>query len=52
MTEKQRKHIAKIIERELGFTNGWRIDDKSYTEHCRITVKKIERYLKNNKQKE
>ena len=45
MTDKQKKHIAKIIERELGFTNGWSINEKSYTEYCLIAAKKIDRYL-------
>lgn len=46
MTDKQQKHIAKIIERELGFTNGWSISDKSYTEHCLKAAKKIAAYLR------
>lgn len=46
MTDKQNKHIAKIIERELGFTNGWSIDDKAYTEHCLKAAKKIDNYLR------
>lgn len=43
--EKQLKHIAKIIEKELSFTNGWCISDERYTSICLETSKKIQHYL-------
>ena len=26
--------IAELIEDKLAYTNGWRIDETTYTEHC------------------
>lgn len=45
MTETQLKHIAKIIEKELGFTNGWSIADEEYAKHCLGAAKKIKAYM-------
>lgn len=28
------KKIARRIERELGYTNGWKIEEEKYDEHC------------------
>lgn len=49
MTEEQQKHVAKIIEKKLSFTNGWSISDKTYTEICIETAKKIAVYLNKSK---
>lgn len=46
ITDNQQKTIAIIIERELGFTNGWSISDKAYTEHCNKAAKRIKTYLR------
>lgn len=46
ITEKQQRHIANIIQSELGFTNGWWIDEKSYDEHCQKAAKRIRTYLR------
>jgi len=46
MTE---KNIAKLIEKELGFTNGWSISEDRYEELCLEIAKQI---AKNYKRKE
>ena len=45
MTDKQKQHIAKIINSELGFTNGWSIGDKEYDEHCLKAANRIDSYI-------
>lgn len=45
MTDKQLEHIAGIIEKELGFTNGWGINEKEYAKHCTNAAKKIKAYM-------
>ena len=35
------KKIARMIEKELGFTNGWKIDNEKYTAKCHILAGKI-----------
>ena len=46
ITDKQQRHISNIIQSELGFTNGWWIDEKSYDEHCMKAAKRIRTYLR------
>jgi len=35
------KKIAKMIEKELGHTNGWKIPDEEYSAKCHILASKI-----------
>ena len=49
MTPKELKHIAKIINYNLSWTNGWVISDVSYQNECLRTAKKIEKYLNRKK---
>lgn len=46
MTDKQKKHIAKIIGRQLGWTNGWYVSDEAFERECKSASTKIVRYLK------
>lgn len=45
MTDKQEKHIAKLIDWHLAYVNGWRISDEQFTEDCKKLSKKIRKYL-------
>ena len=35
------KKIAKMIEKELGHTNGWKIPDEEYSAKCHLLASKI-----------
>lgn len=43
---KQKKElaIAKLIQKEMSFTNGWLIEEEGYRVLCRKTAEKIMRY--------
>lgn len=45
LTPRQEKHIAKMIDKHLCFTNGWGISDTSYTNECKELSRKINKYL-------
>ena len=36
-----REQLAEIVERTLGYTNGWKIDDEIYTGHCLAVADEI-----------
>jgi hypothetical protein len=46
LTERERKHIAKLIRREVGYFNGWSVSYEQVDKDCEAATKKIERYLK------
>jgi hypothetical protein len=40
-TKRLIKSVAKSIERELGYTNGWLISDENYRKHCEKVAARI-----------
>lgn len=48
-TKRIKKDLSKIIRDELGYTNGWRIPEKDYENHCDKAVERIMRILKSRK---
>lgn len=47
--QKTKNDLAKIIRHELGFTNGWWVDEDSYMQHCEKAAKRIISMLKRRK---
>lgn len=47
MTDKQKtiNHVAKLIDDELGFTNGWSISPDIYEKKCLDVAKRIVSYV-------
>ena len=46
------KKIARKIERELGFTNGWSIENGKYTEICRNVSADVIKMVDNHRKKQ
>ncbi|HRE63631.1 MAG TPA: hypothetical protein PKU77_07575 [Ferruginibacter sp.] len=46
LTEKQKYHIAKIINSQLGWTNGWSTSDGNYDTECQKAAERIDKYLR------
>lgn len=44
--DRTQETIADIIEKQLGFTNGWSVSHDTYRDHCDVAAKKILAYLK------
>ena len=40
------KHATKLIRREVGYFNGWRVSDEQMDRDCENAAKKVIRYLK------
>jgi len=45
-----RKHLAKLIEREVSFFNGWSVSEQRMREACDKAVTNILRYLRGKKE--
>ena len=43
--ERAARRIARIIEAELSYTNGWSVSESRYRELCRAATYKILKYL-------
>lgn len=44
-TEKEMKHISKLIKSEISYFNGWSVSDKALDDACSAASKKINKYL-------
>jgi len=44
MTDKQKRHIAKIINSQLGWTNGWSTSDENYDKECLKAAERVVKY--------
>jgi hypothetical protein len=43
---RQIKHLARIIQSEVGYFNGWAVSQERETEDCLEAAKRIAEYLK------
>lgn len=48
---KEVERITRIIERRLGWTNGWAVNDERFRELCRGAAKSIMRSLSSRKER-
>ena len=46
LTTDQRKHIARLIESEVGYFNGWSVSIETMEKDCEQAARKVEQYLK------
>lgn len=44
-TPRPDKHVAKLIERKLGFTNGWSVPSNRYRDMCLEVAREVLKYL-------
>jgi len=47
--EPDKKHMTKLIRREVSYFNGWSVSEERVTEACANAVESILRYLKRRK---
>ena len=40
------RHCADLIQKEVGYFNGWSVSQDTEREACEIAAKKVERYLR------
>ena len=40
------RHCADLIQKEVGYFNGWSVSQDAEREACEIAAKKVERYLR------
>jgi len=44
-------HIAKLIQSEVSYFNGWSVSQETMEDSCKDAAKKIQRYLKNKEKR-
>lgn len=45
LTDKQVTHITKIIQREVGYFNGWSVSNEAEEKACRLAATKALKYI-------
>lgn len=51
-TRERLAEAARIIEDELGYTNGWKVPDDQYQEHCRRAAERVAALLRQPPERE
>lgn len=45
LTVKQRDHITRLIQKEVEFFNGWKVDDSTLETACFKAARRVELYI-------